>query len=296
MEHPRDHVGYGAERPRFEWPGGARVALNFCLNYEEGGERNVLDGDDRSEDRICDVAVTPRVGRRDLNAEQSYEYGARVGYWRMLRAFEARGLPATVNLVGAAAERNPHAIRAMVAAGMDVQLHGWRWLDHDGTPEEAERADLARAIAQAEAIAGERPAGVYMGMPSMNSRRLAAEAGLLYQSDVYNDDLPYWAPDHPGLLLMPYSLDTNDSRFARTNGGYQIAAEFAAYVADGLDVLLSEPGPSMMTVGLHARLIGRPSRFAAVHRILDDAMAREGVWIARRDDVARAFAERMPPP
>lgn len=290
----RDFIGYGNNPPVDVWPelngAPARIAVNFCINYEEGGERSVLLGDALSEDRISDVAVTPRPGRRDLNIESSYEYGARVGYWRLLRAFADRGLPATVNLVGAAAEANPVALRAMIDQGFDLLPHGWRWIDYDAVDEDQERQMIARSIAQVRALTGAPPLGYYAGMPSPNTRRLLVEAGgFLYDSDTYNDDQPYWSPDYPGLLLLPYSLDTNDSRFARAGGGYQTGAEFETYIRDAFDVLYDE-GDRMLTIGLHARLIGRPGRIGALYRILDYIMSHEDAWICRRSDLARHWA------
>lgn len=295
----RDFLGYADAPPNPRWPGSARVAVNFCINYEEGGELCVLNGDDRSEVRISDVAVEARPGRRDLNIESSYEYGARVGYWRLLDAFRSRNLPATVNLVGLAGERNPLALAAMIEAGFDLQLHGWRWIDYDTVPEAEEREHIARGIAQAEALTGAKPAGYYAGLPSVNTRRLVTEAGcFLYDSDVYNDDLPYWSVDHPGLLLVPYSLDTNDSRFGRAERSYQVADEFFVYLRDSFDVLYAEGErmPRMMTVGLHARLSGRPGRIVALHRFLDHLLAHRQVWVARRVDIARHFATEHPCP
>jgi len=293
----RDFIGYGAEPPQVVWPGEARIAVNFCINYEEGGELCVLDGDDRSEVRLSDVAVKTRVGRRDLNVESSYEYGSRVGYWRLLRAFTNRGLQATVNLVGLAGEKNPNALMAMIDAGFDLQPHGWRWIDHDTLSGDDERRHMAWSIAQIKALTGAPPLGFYAGLSSMNTRRLVAEAGtFLYDSDVYNDDLPYWSPDYPGLLLVPYSLDTNDSRFGRGERSYQIGEEFFTYLKDSFDVLYGEGAthPKMMTVGVHARLLGRPGRIGALHRILDYMLGHERVWICRRDDLAQHWAKMYP--
>ncbi|MBI1218150.1 MAG: polysaccharide deacetylase family protein [Rhodobacteraceae bacterium] len=299
MTPTRDFIGYAGNLPVARWPNGARIAVNFCLNYEEGGELCILNGDDRSEVRISDVAVETRIGARDLNIESSYEYGARVGYWRLLRAFTDRGLSGTVNLVGRAAEANPLAVAEMVKAGFDLQLHGWRWIDHDALPEAEERDHIARQIDLATRLTGAAPIGYYAGMPSMNTRRLLIEAGnFLYDSDVYNDDLPYWSPDHPGHLLVPYSLDTNDSRFGRADRCYQVGGEFVQYITDSFDLLYAEGAtrPQMMTVGLHARLIGRPGRIGALHRILDHMLAHEDVWICRRDHLARHWATEHPDP
>ena len=295
----RDFVGYANDPPPANWPDGARIAINFCINYEEGGERSILNGDDGSEERLSDVAVTRRIGHRDLNIEQSYEYGSRVGYWRIMEAFTERGLPATVNLVGIAGLRNPVAIRAMIDAGFDLQPHGWKWIDYDTLAEDEEREHIRLQIEQVEELTGEKPLGYYAGLPSIITRRLIAEAGsFLYDSDCYNDDLPYWSPDYPGLLLIPYSLDTNDSRFGRAEHAYQVADDFVTYMKDSFDVLYREGAerPKMMTVGLHARLLGRPGRIVALHRILDYAMSHDDVWICRRGDIARHWLENHPDP
>jgi len=290
----RDFIGYGARPPRVIWPGEARIAVNFCINYEEGGELCILNGDERSETRVSDVAVEARVGQRDLNIESSYEYGSRVGYWRLLKAFSDRNLPATVNLVGLAGEQNSEALQAMIDAGFDLQPHGWRWIDYNRVSEDVERKHIARSIAQVKTLTGKAPLGYYAGLPSANTRRLVVEAGsFLYDSDVYNDDLPYWSPDYPGLLLIPYSLDTNDSRFGRAERSYQVGAEFVTYISDAFDQLYAEGAshPKMMTIGLHARLIGRPGRIGALHRILDHMLGHDGVWICCRADIAKHWAE-----
>lgn len=294
----RDFIGYAKDPPHARWPGDARIAVNFCINYEEGGELCLLNGDDRSEARVSDLVVEARQGARDLNMESNYEYGSRVGYWRLLEAFVSRGLAATVNLVGLAGEQNPVALEAMVAAGFDLQPHGWRWIDYHELTADEERAHIARSIAQVEALTGEKPLGYYAGMPSLNTRRLVVEAGsFLYDSDAYNDDLPFWSQEfgRPHLVL-PYSLDTNDSRFGRSEG-YQVGEEFYTYLRDTFDCLYREGAhrPRMMTIGLHARLIGRPGRIAALHRILDYMLAHDRVWICRRGDIARHWAECHPP-
>ena len=297
IEPERDLIGYADDPPQVRWPGEARVAVNFCINYEEGGERCLLNGDDRSEDRVSDLVVESRLGARDLNMESNYEYGARAGYWRLLRAFTSRDLPATINLVGLAGERNPVALRAMVDAGFDLQPHGWRWIDYHLLSEEEERQHIHRSIRQVEDLTGEKPLGYYAGLPSVNTRRLVVEAGsFLYDSDAYNDDLPYWTREfgQPHLVL-PYSLDTNDSRFGRREG-YQVGDEFFAYIRDTFDCLYQEgeTHPKMMTIGLHARLIGRPGRIGALHRILDYLLSHDGVWICRRGDLARHWAALHP--
>ena len=296
-EPARDLIGYGRNPPRAQWPGGARIAVNFCINYEEGGERCLLNGDDCSEDRVSDLVVTSRNGARDLNMESNYEYGSRAGYWRLLEAFTCRDLTATVNLVGLAGERNPLALQAMVDAGFDLQPHGWRWIDYHTLNEAEEREHIVQSIRQVEDLTGNKPLGYYAGLPSINTRRLVVEAGcFLYDSDAYNDDLPYWSTDfgRPHLVL-PYSLDTNDSRFGRREG-FQVGEEFFTYVRDTFDWLYreGESRPKMMTIGLHARLLGRPGRINALHRILDYMLSHKRVWICRREEIARHWVERHP--
>ena len=294
----RDFIGYADQPPAVVWPGEARVAINFCINYEEGGELCVLNGDDRSEVRVSDVDVEARIGARDLNIESSYEYGSRVGYWRLLKAFTDRALPATVNLVGLAGRQNPRALRAMIDAGFDLHPHGWRWIDFAELDEAREREYIRDSIEQVRELTGEAPLGYYAGMPSINTRRLVVEAGnFLYDSDVYNDDLPYWSKDYPGLLLIPYSLDTNDSKFGRGDHDYQLGEEFFSYIRDSFDILYAEgeSRPKMMTVGLHARLLGRPGRIGSLYRILDYVKSHDRVWVCRRNDLARYWADNYPP-
>lgn len=293
----RDLIGYADQPPEVVWPDNARIAINFCINYEEGGELCILNGDDRSEERLSDVAVQSRMGRRDLNIESSYEYGSRVGYWRLMKAFTDRGLKATVNLVGLAGEQNPQALKAMIDNGFDLQPHGWRWIDFDTLSRDEEQKMIQQSIDQVRELTGEAPLGYYAGMPSMSTRQLVVETGgFLYDSDVYNDDLPYWSVDYPELLLMPYSLDTNDSRFGRGERSYQVGAEFFTYLKDSFDILYAEgeTHPKMMTVGLHARLLGRPGRIGCLHQFLDYVLGFDRVWVARRDDVAKYWAEHYP--
>ena len=293
----RDLIGYADQPPAVIWPSEARIAVNFCINYEEGGELCILNGDDRSEARLSDVAVESRLGGRDLNSESSYEYGSRVGYWRLIKAFTDRGLQATVNLVGLAGEKNPIALRAMIDAGFDLQPHGWRWIDFDSISKAEEERMIQQSIEQVRELTGEAPMGYYAGMPSINTRQIVVDAGsFLYDSDVYNDDLPYWSPDHPELLLIPYSLDTNDSRFGRGERSYQVADEFFTYLKDSFDVLYDEgrTHPKMMTIGLHARLLGRPGRIGALHRFLDYILSHDRVWICRRNDIASYWIKYHP--
>ncbi len=285
----RDLTGYGTNPPDPKWPGGARVAVNFCINYEEGAEMCVLNGDDRSEVRVSDIVANARTGARDLNMESNYEYGSRVGYWRILKAFIERDVPATVNLVGLAGELVPEPLAAMIEAGFDLQPHGWRWIDYHDMPEAQERALIAQSREQVRNLTGAPPMGYYAGMPSNNTRRLAIEEGYVFDSDCYNDDLPWWSHDFgKPHLVIPYSLETNDSRFGRGEG-YQVGEEFFTYIRDSFDTLYAEGAdrPKMMTIGLHARLLGRPGRIGALHRILDHMTGHDRVWITRREDIAR---------
>ena len=294
----RDLVGYRDSPPRAQWPGGGRIAVNFCVNYEEGAEMCVLNGDPRSECRVSDVIVEPRAGARDLNIESNYEYGARVGYWRLLRAFTDRGLVGTVNLVGVAGEVNPYALQGFIDAGFDLQPHGWRWIDYHGLSADEEQEHIRKSIEQVVRLTGEPPMGYYAGLPSINTRRLVVDAGsFAYDSDAYNDDLPYWTYEFgKPHLVLPYSLDTNDSRFARAEG-FQVGDEFFRYIKDTFDCLYVESAdtPRMMTIGLHARLIGRPGRIASLHKIMDYMLSHEDVWICRRGDIARYWVENHPP-
>ncbi|MEM7172672.1 MAG: polysaccharide deacetylase family protein [Pseudomonadota bacterium] len=295
---PRDLIGFGPEPPDPQWPNGARLAVNFCINYEEGGELCLSNGDDCSETRLSDLTVDAKIGERDLNMESNYEFGSRVGFWRIMKAFQERGLPATVNLVGRAGEQNPPALSAIKNSGFDIQCHGWRWIDHHGLDEAIERDHIARCIAQAKKLTGEEPLGYYAGMPSRNTRRLVIEQGdFLYDSDCYNDELPFWSRDYGRPhLIVPYSLDTNDSRF--TFGvGYRVAEEFVTYIKDSFDCLYGEglTHPKMMTIGLHGRLIGRPGRIGALYRILDYIQSRREIWICRRGDLAKHWIKMHPP-
>jgi putative urate catabolism protein len=289
--YPRDLVGYGGDPPVAGWPNGARLALSFVLNYEEGGEASVLHGDPTSEVYLHEVpGNVPRVGERDLNVESVYEYGARAGFWRILRLFTARRLTLTVYAVGMALERNPQAARAMTEAGFEVASHGWRWIDYHGVPEHEERADLRRAIQAIERTTGQRPVGWYTGRISPRTRRLVVEeGGFLYDSDSYADDLPYWVKvEGKAHLVIPYTLDNNDMKFAVQNG-FDHGEAFFHYLRDAFDVLYAEGAerPKMMSVGLHCRLAGRPGRAAALMRFLDYACSHDRVWITTRAEIAR---------
>jgi putative urate catabolism protein len=297
--YPRDLVGYGRDPPSAAWPNRARLALSFVLNYEEGGEASILHGDPASEVYLHEVpGSTPRVGARDLNVESVYEYGARAGFWRLLRLFAERRLTLTVYAVGMALERNPAAGRAMVEAGFEVASHGWRWIDYHDVPEHEERADVQRAIEVIERVTGQRPVGWYTGRISPRTRKLVVEAGgFLYDSDSYADDLPYWVEvEGKPHLVVPYTLDNNDMKFAVQNG-FDHGDSFFQYLRDAFDVLYAEgmERPKMMSVGLHCRLAGRPGRAAALIRFIDYARSHDGVWITTRAEIARHWYRQHPP-
>lgn len=292
----RDLVGYGAQPPDPCWPGGARLAVSFVLNYEEGGENTPLEGDPASEAFLHEVVgAPPTVGRRNLNTESMFEYGSRVGFWRVHRIFEEQGLPLTVFAVGQALERNPGAARAMVAAGWEVASHGWRWIDYGELSVDVEREHLRRSIDAIRAICGVRPVGWYTGRGTEATRRLVVEeGGFLYDSDSYADELPYWVEvDGRDHLVVPYTLDANDFKFLLVNG-FVTADDFATYLIDSFDRLYSEGG-RMLSVGLHCRIVGRPGRAPALERFLEHVRAHEDVWVATRADIARHWHSVHPP-
>ncbi len=290
MTYPRDLVGYGERPPHARWPGEARIAVQFVVNYEEGGERSILHGDPESEAFLSDISgAAPIRGARHASMESLYEYGSRAGVWRLLRLFDERGVAFTCFAVGMALMRHPEVARAMIASGHEVASHGWRWIDYQHVAEERERAHLARAIEVHREVTGERPLGWYLGRCSPNTRRLVAEeGGFAWDADSYADDLPYWdARFGRPLLVVPYTLDANDMRFS--SGNLASGDEFLAYLRDSFDVLYreGETAPRMMSVGLHCRLAGRPGRAASVARFLDYVLGHERVWICRRIDIAR---------
>jgi putative urate catabolism protein len=296
--YPRDLIGYGSRPPDPRWPGDARLALSLVMNYEEGGESSILHGDRRSETYLQEVVgLTPLEGDRNLTVESLYEYGSRAGLWRLLRLFAARDIKITVYAVAMALERHPEAARALVAAGHEIASHGWRWIDHQTMPIEEERAHVRRAIATIEALTGQRPLGWYTGRNSANTRALVVEeGGFLYDSDAYNDDLPYWVTvEGKPHLVIPYTLDNNDMKFG-TAQGFNSGDQFFAYLKDAFDVLYAEgaDSPKMMSVGLHMRLVGRPGRAAALARFLDYVKGHDKVWICRRVDIARHWRQVHP--
>ena len=297
--YPRDLVGYGRRPPDPEWPNGARLAVQFVVNYEEGGENCVLHGDAASEAFLSEIiGAQPLLGARNLNMESLYEYGSRVGWWRLHQLFTERGVPATVFAVGMALARNPEAGAAMAEAGFEVASHGWRWIDYHGLEPAIEREHIRWSLDAIQQATGTRPVGWYTGRVSEHTRRLVVEEGsLLYDADSYADELPYWtyAHDRPHLIV-PYTLDANDMRFA-TAQGFNTGDQFFAYLKDAFDQLYAEGAeqPRMLSVGLHCRLVGRPGRARALARFLDHVMAHERVWICRRDEIARHWMAVHPP-
>ncbi|SDZ90720.1 polysaccharide deacetylase family protein [Rubrimonas cliftonensis] len=293
----RDLIGYADAPPDPRWPGGARVALNFVVNYEEGSEPSFQDGEGYTETALTEAPLDPDVRGRDLAGEGMFAYGSRVGFWRLMRLFQERGLPMTVFGCALALERNPKAAAAVAASGFDVCCHGWRWVQHYWLSEEEEREHIRRAVASLQATVGERPLGWYCRYgPSLNTRRLVAEeGGFLYDSDAYDDELPYWTEvgGRPHLVV-PYSLTHNDAKFGR--GGMATGREFFEFLKDGFDMLWEEGArtPKMMSVGLHMRLVGHPARASGLARFLDYVAAKEGVWITRRLDIARHWAAEHP--
>jgi allantoinase len=300
--HPRDLVGYGRAVPQAGWPGNARIAVQFVLNYEEGGESSVLDGDVGSEAFLSEIVGAASYPARHMSVESIYEYGARAGVWRLLREFERRALPLTVFGVAMALERNPEATAAFVALGHEIAAHGWRWLHYQDVDPATEAAHLRRAVAVIERMTGSPPQGWYTGRDSPNTRRLVVEhGGFLYDADNYGDDLPFWDPvrTQDGRvvphLVVPYTLDANDMRFVAPNA-FVTADSFFTYLRDAFDVLYAEgaDSPKMMSVGMHCRLLGRPGRFTALRRLLDHVEAHDRVWVTRRVDIARHWAAHHP--
>jgi putative urate catabolism protein len=302
-EYPRDLAGYGAKPPRPKWPGGARIALQFVLNYEEGGENSILHGDKASEAFLSEiVGAQPLEGVRHLSMESVYEYGSRVGVWRILREFERRSLPLTVFGVSMALERCPEITAAFVELGHEIACHGWRWIHYQSVDEATELAHLGRAVGIIRELTGERPLGWYTGRDSPNTRRLLADyGGFAYDSDYYGDDLPFWlnvrrsdgqlAPH----LVVPYTLDCNDMRFALPQG-FSHGDAFFQYLRDAFDVHWAEGAerPAMMSVGMHCRLLGRPGRMRALQHFLDHVQKHDRVWVARRIEIAHHWQRVHP--
>jgi putative urate catabolism protein len=295
---PRNLVGYGRDKPQAAWPGGARVAVSFVVNYEEGGEHNVLDGDPHSEPYLIpDIVGLPPVEGRNLLVEDLFAYGSRAGFWRLLELFEERGLKFTCWAVGLALQRNPEAGRAMAELGHEVASHAWRWIDYAGMPENEEREHIRKTVAVIEELTGQGPRGWYTGRYSANTRRLVMEeTGTIYDSDAYDDDLPYWTEvAGKPRLIVPYALDSNDFKYAMSPG-WLSGDDFAAYLRNAFDRLYEEGArsPKMMTVALHGRLSGRPARTQALARFMDHVQAHDKVWVCTREEIARHWMAGHP--
>ncbi len=302
--YPRDLVGYGRTPPHPKWPGNARIAVQFVLNYEEGGENCVLHGDAGSEQFLSEIVGAAAYPDRHLSMESIYEYGSRAGVWRILREFERRGLPLTVFGIAMALERHPEVTRAFVELGHEIACHGWRWIHYQGIDEATEREHMRIGMQIIERLTGERPLGWYTGRDSPNTRRLVADhGGFLYDADYYGDELPFWTRvartdgtevDH---LVVPYTLDANDMRFASPQG-FNTGDHFLQYLVDTFDVLYAEgaEAPKMMSIGMHCRLLGRPGRFRALQRFLDHVERHDRVWVCRRADIARHWMAHHPAP
>jgi putative urate catabolism protein len=299
VKYPRDLQGHGRNAPDPHWPDGARIALQFVVNYEEGGENCVLHGDKASEAFLSEiVGAQPWVGQRHMNMESIYEYGARAGFWRLWRMFTKRQMPVTVYGVATALERSPEQVAAMQEANWEIASHGLKWVDYKDTPIEQERADLAEAIRLHSEVTGSRPTGWYLGRCSENTLKLVMEeGGFEYYADTYADDLPYYVRDlDKTQLVVPYTLDTNDMRFA-TPQGFNSGDQFFSYLKDSFDVLYEEGqegAPKMLSIGLHCRLVGRPGRAASLARFLDYVLSHEKVWVAKRIDIAKHWKTTYP--
>ncbi|MEM7079136.1 MAG: allantoinase PuuE [Pseudomonadota bacterium] len=296
--YPRDLLGYGAQPPDPQWPGGARIAVQIVLNFEEGAENSVLHGDQYSETFLSEIVGAQPYAARHMSMETLYEYGTRAGFWRLYRLFERYQVPVTVFGVAMALQRHPQAVEAMLNADWEIASHAYRWVDHQFMEAEEEAAQIAKAIDIHTEVTGVRPLGWYTGRDSPNTRRLVhAAGGFAYDSDAYNDDLPFWHPDYADHLIVPYTLDANDMRFA-TAQGFHTAEQFFTYLRDTFDYLYAEGehSPKMMSVGLHCRIAGRPGRAIAVQRFLEHIRKFDRVWLARRIDIAQHWRNAHPPP
>jgi putative urate catabolism protein len=303
--YPRDLAGHGEDPPHARWPDGARIAVQFVLNHEEGGENALLHGDAASETFLSDIVGAQAFAARHMSMESLYEYGTRAGAWRILRLFRDRGIPLTIFGVGMALARHPDLVDAYLRDGHEIASHGWRWISYQDVDEATERDHIARAVEVIRGLTGAPPQGWYTGRDSPNTRRLVVEhGGFAYDADSYADDLPYWtdvdtARGRVPHLVVPYTLDANDMRFA-TPQGFNSGEQFYAYLRDAFDTLYAEGDPAgldrpkMMSIGLHARIAGRPGRFAALEHFVDYARAHDRVWFARRIDIARHWIATHP--
>jgi putative urate catabolism protein len=309
-DYPRDLIGYGRTPPHAQWPGAARIALQFVLNYEEGGENSVLHGDPASETFLSEIIGAQAFPMRHMSMESLYEYGSRAGLWRLLRMFEERQLPLTVFGVAMALQRHPEAVAAFRELGHEIACHGLRWISYQNVDEATERAHMREAVDIIRDLTGAAPLGWYTGRDSPNTRRLVVEhGGFAYDADYYGDDLPFWqtvahtgpdgAPAETPHLVVPYTLDTNDMRFAAMQG-FNSGTQFFDYLKDAFDVLYAEGDPNglnapkMLSIGLHCRIAGRPARAAALGRFLDYVLQHKQVWIARRIDIAEHWRTTHP--
>lgn len=295
--YPRDLIGYGRTPPHPQWPGQARIALQFVLNYEEGGENNVLHGDPASETFLSEIIGAAAFPMRHMSMESLYEYGSRAGLWRLLRMFEDRKLPLTIFGVATAMQRNPDAVKAFMELGHEIACHGLKWISYQNIDEATERAHMAEAVAIFRELTGAAPRGWYTGRDSPQTRKLVVEhGGFVYDSDNYGDDLPFYENSH---LIVPYTLDTNDMRFAAMQG-FNSGTQFFDYLKDAFDVLYAEGDPNglnapkMLSIGLHCRIVGRPARAAALARFLDYVQSHDKVWITRRIDIAEHWRRVHP--
>jgi putative urate catabolism protein len=298
MTYPRDLIGYGENPPHAAWPNGARVAVQFVLNYEEGAERSILHGDPVSEFFLSEmVGAQPIEGMRNMSMESLYEYGSRAGFWRIRRLFDDLGLPLTVFGVAQAMERHPDAVEAMMTSGWEIASHGYRWIDYQHFTPDQEREHIGKAIEVQTKLTGERPLGWYQGRTSPNTARLVAEeGGFVYDADSYADDLPYYdTQSGRPQLIVPYTLEANDMRFTAAQG-FNTGEHFFTYLRDAFDALYAEgeTAPKMMSVGLHCRVVGKPGRILGLKRFLEHVMAHEKVWVARRIDIARHWLATHP--
>jgi len=293
----RDLIGYGKSPPHANWPGSARVAVQFVINYEEGGENSVLYGDRGSEAFLSEMVGAQSHPARAMAMESLYEYGSRAGFWRLKRLFDEFAMPVTVFGVASAMEQNPAAVEAMQESRWEIATHGYRWIDYQTVPEDVERAHITKAIESHTRLTGERPLGWYQGRTSPNTARLVAEeGGFVYDADSYADDLPYYDTRFgKPQLIVPYTLDANDMKFVALNG-FSTGEQFASYLIDAFEALHAEGQtvPKMMSVGLHCRIVAKPGRILGLRRFIEHIASRQGVWVARRIDIARHWLAHHP--
>ena len=296
-KYPRNMIGYGSNEPKVVWPNNAKLALQIVLNYEEGGENNILHGDKHSETFLSEIIGAQAFKDRHINMESMYEYGSRRGFWRLHKLFEEKKIPITIFGVAMALERNPEVCEAIKNGNYEIACHGWRWIDYQNVKKSTEKKDMKLAIKTIKKIFGKRPLGWYTGRCSPNTRDLVFDdGGFLYDSDSYSDDLPYWEyKKNKKQLIIPYTLDNNDMRFA-TNQGFNSGDQFYTYLKDSFDALYEEgkTNPKMMSVGLHCRLIGRPGRIQSLKKFLDYVLKFNDVWICKRIDIAKHWIKNYP--